>query len=162
MKEFILIILSICVVSSVRAQSEWAKAHQERYEQNILKEEINGQYIPINLHDAFDQLDQLSTEAGRAKLIEGEEEIVAERLTRGLGKWIIVNWNFYEGSRYSHYLKEMGVSFPDDMAQFTIVSYYRHLKGIPLQLKERAEIIYEKRKKEQEERNKDKKVISKT
>lgn len=160
-KYFVIAMVLLCGMT-LMSQVDPAEAYKKKYAENILKEEINGKYIPEDIYDAFVQLDELSTTAGRAKLIEGSEEVVAERLTRGLGKWIMVNWNFYEGSRMSHYLKNMGVSIPDDMSQFIIVSYYRHLKGTPLELEQRSQSIFEKRKEEQKERNRNKTVISKS
>ena len=69
------------------------------------------------------------------------------------------NWNFYEGSRFSHYLKEMGVSFPDDMASFVIISYHRHLNGRELELEKRSAEIAEKRRLEYLEKIDSGKVI---
>ena len=131
------------------------------YKKNIKKSRINGVYIPKDMDDAFGELDNLSTKESKMKFKSGTEDVVADKLQRAIGQWMIVNWNFYEGSRMSHYLKNMGVSIPDDMSQFIIVSYYRHLKGAPLELEQRAQSIFEKRKEEQKERNKNKTVISK-
>lgn len=144
--------LSYCFV--LPAQNDYEDTFNRQYQQNILKEEINGVYIPKDIPDALRQLDKLSSEEGRKKLIEGDESTVGDVLIYGLGKWMIVNWNFYEGSRLSHVLKEKGVSMPDDMARYLIITYYRYLKNIPLELDERAEAIRDKRQKEQEARNK--------
>ena len=130
------------------------------YQENIKKEKINDVYIPKDIYDAFGILDRLSTREGRDRLIQGEEEIIRKTLVHGLGKWMIVNWNFYEGSRLSHHLKEFGVTLPDDMAEYLIISYYRYLKGLPLELEERGQLMHQKRKKEQEERNQSKIVIN--
>ncbi len=144
---------------SITAQTDYAAEYQKKYEENIQKTEINGVYIPVDIDDAFLQLDKLSDAAARAKMIEAPEDIVAERLTRGLGKWMIVNWNFYEGSRLSHYLKEKGVAHPDDMAQYLVVSYYRYLKNLPQEYDTRAEAIEKRRKAEQEQKNAKKVVL---
>ncbi len=135
------------------------EAYQKQYEENIQLEYINEVYIPVDVMDAMKQIDDLSNEAGRARLLEANEKLAAERLVFGLGKWMIVNWNFYEGSRLSHQLKTYGVTLPDDMARFLIVSYHRYLRDAPLELKERGNAIYEIRKQEQEERNKQKVVV---
>ena len=135
------------------AQEEYAEQFQKQYEQNIKKEYINDIYIPENVSDAMRQLDQLSTASGRARLLETDESTASKRLVYGLGKWMSLNWNFYEGSRLSHHLKQLGVSRPDDMSKFLIVTYHRHLRNHPLEVKERAQSIFEQRKKEQERRN---------
>lgn len=139
-------------------QDDVAAAHQRKYEENIVKEEINGVYIPKDIDDAMAQLNGIANEESRAKLIGADEELVVERLNRGLGKWMISKWNFYEGSRLSHHLKQLGVSIPTDMSTFLIRTYYRQLNELPLNIEERASAMYELRKKEQEERNKKKTV----
>ena len=144
----ILSILQLYTVQSI-AQASYEEAFEKQYEENIKLERINDVYIPIDIHDAFKQLDQISTPEGREKLIAGEEDVVADRLIFGLGKWIQLNWNLFEGSRFSHSLKQMGVSHPDDQARFTIISYYRYLKGDPLELESRAEKIFNQRKDDQ-------------
>ena len=153
MKVYFFILTSILQVLFLSAQDSLLIEMQRKYEENILKEEINGVYIPKDMTDAFLELDKLSSPDSKLKIIEGEEEIVTQRLSMGLGKWMIVHWNFYEGSRMSHYLKTMGVSHPDDMAQYVIGSYFRYLKDAPLDLEERAVSFFKKRKKEQDERN---------
>ena len=146
------------ITGVVFGQDDYVAEQKRKYEENILKEEINGVYIPINIDDAMMQLDEIANEESRAKVIGADEELVVERLNRGLGKWMISKWNFYEGSRLSHHLKQLGVSLPNDMSSFLIRTYYRQLNGLPLQIEERAAAIYDLRKKEQEERNKLKKV----
>jgi hypothetical protein len=158
MKPLLLIFSLLMITGVVFGQDDYVAEQKRKYEENILKEEINGVYIPINIDDAMMQLDEIANEESRAKLIGADEELVVERLNRGLGKWMISKWNFYEGSRLSHHLKQLGVSLPNDMSSFLIRTYYRQLNGLPLQIEERAAAIYDLRKKEQEERNKLKKV----
>ena len=151
----ILLVFSILTFAGVLFGQDDAAAEQLRkYEENILKEEINGVYIPIDIDDAMTQLDNIANEESRAKLIGADEELVVERLNRGLGKWMISKWNFYDGSRLSHHLKQQGVSLPNDMSLFLIRTYYRQLNELPFEIEERASAIYDLRKKEQEERNK--------
>lgn len=131
---------------------------QQLYQENIKKDYINDVYIPIDLEDAYVELDRLASPEAIARFKSAPEKAVAEKLHFGLGKWIMVNWNLYEGSRYSHFLRGMGISHPDDMVQFTIVSFYRFKNGTPLELEKRAkeyqtkllDIQKEKRKNAQE------------
>ena len=141
------------------AQTAEEQAYNDQYERNIQLEYINEVYIPLNVDEALEELDRLSDEGGREKFLEAEENLVADRLIYGLGKWMTVNWNFYEGSRLSHHLKEYGLSHPEDMAHFLIVTYHRHLRQAPLDLRKRGSIYFEKRKKEQESRNLQKRII---
>ena len=156
--KIVLLCVMMCLWQMSLAQDQYAQDFQKRYEENIQKEYINEIYIPVDVEDAVNELDKIANEESRAKLRGADEEVVVERLSRGLGKWMMANWNFYEGSRLSHQLKKMGVSKPDDMSTFVIRSYYRHINEIPLDLEARAKEIFEKRRKEQEERNKKNKV----
>lgn len=149
---FLLVGLVLIFVCPSFGQDKFELDYEEEYAKNITLEKINGVYIPVDVSDALTELDRLSSPEGRQLLMAGKEEDIANTLIYGLGKWMIVNWNFYNGSRLSHDLKQRGVTLPDDMALYLIVTYYRHLKGLPLQLEERAQEIYEKRKREQIER----------
>lgn len=119
----------------------------KQYEKNIKKERLFGVYIPRDMEDAFVELERLSDKVSIDKFRSADEDDVATKLHFGLGNWMIVNWRFYEGSRFSHYLKLMGVSHPDDMAQYTIVSWHRKLNGKPLEMEERAQRYRDLRKK---------------
>jgi hypothetical protein len=131
------------------------------YEANLTKEYIRGMYIPANMKEAFRELINLSSESSLDKFKEGEEELVARRLHFGLGKWISAKWNFYGGSRFTKYLNELGVSYPDDMVTYTIVSFHRFINQRPLELEERAAVYREKREAEFQEKLKNAETISK-
>ena len=105
------------------------ESFDERYARNIKKSRINGVYIPKNLDEAMSELVALSSEESISKFKSGEEELVAKRLHFSLGRWMIYNWNFYEGSRFSHFLNEKGITHPDDQARFVIVSLHRQLNA---------------------------------
>jgi len=61
--------------------------------------------------------------------------------------WIVNNWGFYEGSRLSHYIRQLGITHPEHMAHFLIMTYHRHLNKKDLGLKERVEFYQEKNEK---------------
>ncbi|MBK8817890.1 MAG: hypothetical protein IPN49_01915 [Saprospiraceae bacterium] len=56
------------------------------------------------------------------------------------------NWNFQEGSRFSHHLREKGLWHMDDMVEYMIVLYQRHVKSLPLNEDILAEEFIKKRK----------------
>jgi len=149
---FLLITLGLATSSWGQASTQIQQI-EEQYAFNIQQTHINDVYIPEDVDDAMTELDRLSDETGRAKFLETDEDNAAKVLVKGLGRWMIVNWNFFDGSRLSHYLKEMGVSHPDDMAKFLIVSYHRYLRGADQEYKIRAKIYEEQRKSDQEKRN---------
>ncbi len=132
--------------------SLFEKRFNEKYQKNIKKSRINGVYIPKNLAEAHEELKALSPAESLEKFKNAEKEFVVGRLHYGLGRWMILNWNFYDGSRYAHYLSELGLSHPDDMARFTLLTFHDVLNGkepdvsktINKLLKERQQIIQER------------------
>ena len=124
---------------------------QQRYQDRITKDRLHGIYIPRNLEDACQQLNKNISEESRTKIKSIPEDTVAQLLHDRLGRWMITNWCFYEGSRFSHYLRSAGVTYPDDMADFVIIAYHRHLHGKPIEIKELAVAFREKRQKAYQE-----------
>ncbi len=143
------------VPTPTATKSEFLK----KYEERISQTHLDGQYIPKDLPDALNELNKLTDEASRQKFASVPEEEAARKLYFSLGRWISTNWSFYEGSRLSHYLKEVGISFPDDQAYSLIVAWHRSLTKKPINFKEIRDRIVEKRKKEREEEIKKAEVI---
>lgn len=119
--------------------SEAEKEYLRNYNERIKLTRIDGVYIPADLDDAFRELEVLSDPNGLTKFKQAPEELVAERLQGGLGRWMILNWGFYEGSRLSHYLKELGIHHPEDMSRFLLVSFHRHLNEQSLLVDQQVE-----------------------
>lgn len=118
---------------------------EERYEWRLKQSKLNDIYIPKDLNDVFSQLDQLIDEPSKAKFSSATEEIVKDKLHFSLGKWMMVNWGFYEGSRLTAYLNNIHLYHPDDMARFLMVSYHRNLNQQPLNVKAQVESLTAKR-----------------
>jgi len=116
------------------------------YRLNIKMSHIHDVYIPQSLLDAFDRLNELSPPASIEKFKMADEDLVCRKLHYGLGKWMIVNWNFYDGSRFSHYLKRKGLLHPDDKAQFVLRTYHRFLNEKDLNEKEIIDEFAKQRK----------------
>jgi len=132
---------------------------EQQYQERIRKEVLNGVYIPKNLEDAMLELDKrVSTEA-RLKFKALPEDSVCAIMHNRLGQWMILNWGFYGGSRFSHYIRSAGVTFPDDMADFLILAYHRRQNAKPIGIKELATEFRERRKKEYQAEMKKGKVI---
>jgi len=119
-----------------------AESIEAAYQKRITKEYLNRVYIPKDLADAFVVLNDLTEEESRRKLLSLPAEEAADRLHFGLGRWMMVNWSFYSGSRFSHYLKSIGLTYPDDMAKFVIITYHRYLSKEPLEVKALVEILH--------------------
>ena len=127
---------------------------QQIYEKNITRATLQGVYIPYDLYDTMKRLEALSPEESIEKFRNAPEEGIDRKLHFGLGRWMIVNWNFYEGSRLSHYLRQMGITYPEDMANFLIVCYHRYLNGKDLDAKNLAQKYIEERRADLLERKK--------
>ena len=129
------------------------------YAIRIQKDVLNGVYIPADLEDSFRELQRLSAKDDIEKFKNAPEEVVRDRLHFGLGRWISVNWGFYLGSRFSHYLRELGLEHPDDMTKVVLVSFHRHLNEEPLRVEEQVDFYHELREKERQQRAMNQEVI---
>jgi len=135
------------------------EALEKAYQKRITQEYINKVYIPKDLTDAFIQLNKLIDEPSRLKFKEVPEDEAARKLHFSLGRWIAVNWGFYEGSRFSKFIQDLGIDDPDDMARFVMISFHRNLNRKPLDVKGQVAFYEEKQQKEKEERLKKGEVI---
>lgn len=124
----------VCLCFTVSAQT--ASEYQANYAKRIKMESINGVYIPMDLEDAFSELSRLADPAGLALFKAAPEDSIRRNLHFGLGRWIMINWGLEEGSRISHYLRERGVSYPDDMVEVIIITWHRRLHNQPLRFEE--------------------------
>jgi len=152
------VISFLFIAQTAIAQTE--AEYQATYNKRITMEMINGVYIPADLDDAFSELNRLSDPRGVAEFKTAPEDSIRRRLHFGLGKWILVNWGLEEGSRFSHHLKQKGISIPDDMVEYTIVLWHRKLNSQPLKSEEEITRIQKRMAEDQKKRDEDKKVIS--
>jgi hypothetical protein len=116
------------------------------YQSNIKKTRLYGVYIPKDIPEAMTELDKLSTSEAKDLLKKGDETTIGKKLRFGVGRWMEYNWNFQEGSRLSHHLREKGLWHMDDMVEYMIVLYQRHVKSLPLYEDILAEEFIQKRK----------------
>jgi hypothetical protein len=70
------------------------------------------------------------------------------------------NWNFEEGSRFSHYLRNKGLVYTEDMTRCMLILFHRHVLGKPLESGVLIKKIAEERQKKIEEERKKKEIIS--
>lgn len=161
--QFLIILFSLFALCATAQNSVFLKNDEalpkQNYAENIKKEFINDIYIPKDLDEAFQELTRLSKKEGIEKFKNAEEGVVAKKMHFGLGRWIMEKWHMYDGSRYSHYLRLKGLSYPDDMARFTIISFHRYLNGKDLDVEARIKVVKERRDKEYQEKLAKKKII---
>ena len=157
-----ILILTLVFGSITPAVSQIADtehAFDSLYAIRIQQEEINGVYIPVDLEDSFRELERLSSSEALEKFKSAPEDIVRDKLPLGLGRWISVNWGFYLGSRFSHYLRGLGLEHPDDMTRFVIVSFHRHVNDQDLRIQEQIDAFADLREQERQERAKRQEVV---
>jgi hypothetical protein len=136
------------------ASAQTAAEYEANYAKRIRLEVIDGVYIPADLPDAHSELTRLADPKALAQFRQSPEDSIRRKLHFGLGKWILINWGFEEGSRLSHYMKSKGVSVPDDMVEVIILTWHRHLNNKPLELAEEIAAIELRRAAEKAERDK--------
>lgn len=112
-------------------EKDFDKAFEDRVQQELLYDV----YIPQDLADAFIQLNKLIDEDSKVKFKNMPEAEAGVKLHFSFGRWIIHNWGFYGGSRFSKYLNSLGLYDPDIMAKFVIITYHRNLNRKPLEVK---------------------------
>ena len=136
--------------------------HDSIYQQRIKKEKLFGVYIHTDLGDAFAQLNKLISPESKNKFKRVPEATAVKKLHFSFGRWMIYNWQFEEGSRFSHYLRKLGLFDPDDMARFVMTTYHRTLNKKPLEVKALLEDIRTNRERLKRERLRKGEVISKS
>ncbi len=129
------------------------------YNANIKKSKLYGVYIPRDVDDALNKLMELTDEDARKKLTKITEEEAARKLHYGIGRWMSYNWNFDEGSRFSHYLREKGLYYSEDMMRYMIILFHRKISKKTLNEVELMNQLIERRNKIMEEERKTREVI---
>ena len=149
-------LLAVLLLSALHTQAqkpqETESEFDEGYQRRIRLEYIDGVYIPRDLSDALVQLNQLVDRESRARFKSADEEEAIRKLHFSLGRWITLNWGFYEGSRLSHSLKSLGIHHPDYMAQFIIRSFHRSLNSRPIDVKGQLAEIAARQEEDRQER----------
>lgn len=117
-------------------------------ELNRNKATLNGVYIPVDIDDALQRLIDLTPANAIEKFKNATEEGIDRKLHFGLGKWMIVNWCFYEGSRLENHIRLLGLSHPDDMADLLIICLHRKLNNRELEITKLVKKLADARNKE--------------
>lgn len=86
-----------------------------------MKKEI---IIPKNLDEAISVLDKELSKDDKKFLLE-EGALAAHH---SLGRWIRNNWGLWESSELKGVLMDKGFNHPDDMSNYIIEEYIKHLK----------------------------------
>jgi len=84
--------------------------------------EIN---IPKNIEEVFDFFDKNLTEADKKMLLKHK----AIEFHHTLGRWIRNNFGLWEESELKAWLIDKNFTHPDDMSNYIIEEYQKHLKN---------------------------------
>lgn len=148
------LVLTLTTTLFAQAKTKQDSIWEHKYQQRILKKKLDGIYIPQNLGDAHAQLNKLISKESKQKFSMMTEDEVRHKLFFSLGRWIVYNWGFRDGSRLSHRLRKLGIYHPEDMAEFIMITYHRKMLHKELHAKELIDQMRKKRKKEWEKRHK--------
>jgi len=147
--------LNLVAQEAFNSEAEYLK----EYERNIKMTHLEGVYIPASIEEALSELENLSDEASLKKFAQAPIDQVAEKLHFGIGRWMIVNWQFYTGSRISHILKQKGVLTPDSMAQYLIRKFHAYLNKEELDEKELIKKVNERHEAEMKKRREESQIL---
>ena len=103
------------------------------------KQSPTGVYIPRNLEDCFQELKKMLPPELISDIKRGTERDMI-RLHLNIGMWIRNYWGLWKGSRLSEYFNRIGIKHPDDMSSIILNSYWRHLHGQPIKLKDQIDL----------------------
>ena len=96
-------------MTSTYAQTKTNDQFQKEYEARTQKEYLDRVYIPLNLEDAFKELDKKMEKEAKIGLMTLTEEEAPRKYHFVLGRWMIKNWSLDRGSRLSVYLRGKGI-----------------------------------------------------
>jgi hypothetical protein len=132
--------------------------YEQNYKYRITQKYLAGVYIPIDLPDAFTELNRLTDSSSRKIFMQLNEYQAEHKLFFSLTRWICTNWGLYEGSRIGQYLREAGLSYPEDQATAIVICWHRSLNKDPIAFKILRDKLVEKRHSEFEALQKNKKT----
>ncbi|MBC8754819.1 hypothetical protein H2O64_09065 [Kordia sp. YSTF-M3] len=101
---------------------------------------LDESYVPKNLNEALTQIDFQLSDSLKIEIKKKSESDFIGEVHFGLGLGIRNNWRLWKGSDLSKYFNDIGIYHPDDMSSIILVSYYRKLIGIEIELE--AQVAY--------------------
>ena len=117
---FIIVALLLCVSSA--AQEKVSFQRDYRY----LVDRINGIYIPKDIDEAIDSLDEIISPEDKRYITDSLSLVdFGARCHFSLGMWMRNNWGLWGGSRLQKYFVDKNVFHPDDMSGEILKAYYK-------------------------------------
>lgn len=118
----------------IRIEEKWRNEDLVRFTTDSLR----GFYIPKDLEDCFNQIDQLWNDTIKTQIQQMSKKDFTGRNHFGFGLWMRNNWQLWGGSRLSKYFKELGIYHPDDMSGIILDSYHSYLTEEELNLEQQV------------------------
>lgn len=97
----------------------------------------NKIYIPVDLEDAFKELERMLAPEFIAEIRARTEPGMIE-YHLGLGMWIRNHWRLWAGSGLGQFFNRLGIYHPEDMSVIILATFWCHLHSQPLRLEERV------------------------
>jgi hypothetical protein len=114
-----------------------------RLKANQSADTLFGVYIPKDLNDCFDQLNNFWTDSVKLDIKSSEELAFVTEANFGIGMWMRNNWGLWGASRLSTYFSQLKIYHPDDMSTIILTSYHRHLNDRAIKLEEQLLYYYD-------------------
>jgi len=97
---------------------------EENEDDNSFQEYLDGEYIPLNIDEAYSELIRLIPPQDIDKYKRQNLQVFLADAHFGIGRNIRNNWMLWKNSRLALFLINKGVTHPDDMS--TIILMYFH------------------------------------
>lgn len=95
--------------------------------------------VPVTLEDGLLALDTILNPYQKRYLMCIPPAEVRQTLQYGLGLWLQDYWGLWGAAPLRIHLLKRGILHPEDMASVILVSYYRKLRGEPIQLQQQID-----------------------
>lgn len=133
-----LLIITVFIISSSLIYADTLYIDDHILNPSLDSISVTGYYIPEDIEDCIDELDQMLPEELSEEIKEKtEEELIEYHFS--LGVLLRTIWNLWGETRLAEYFRELEIFHPDDMSMIIITSYYRYLHDQPLKLDEQIE-----------------------
>lgn len=101
-----------------------------------------GYYIPENLWNAVVEVDRIMGDTGRNETMTRTEEDMC-RYHHGFGTWMRNNWGLWSGSQLVDDFNQLGITHPDDMTGIILVTYWRWMHDLVLDVDGQVKVYQE-------------------
>lgn len=123
------------------------EANEEIYMVRLNRDYLNGLYIPANIEECMQQLDNMMDHNSKENFkIQEESKAVASAYIFNPGIWVRNNWGLWGGSRLQKYFSDQGVNEPEAMSWIILTCYYHHQNGKPVDIEKQVSNEMQKEK----------------